>query len=109
MINKGTETTIQIQIKITNWKFDMKKKRHYRDHHCDLDSYSDSERDNVHGYHSMSTTHHSKHRDRDQRTSNVSQHYNGHDWYPQEKVKDMESYSHVSHVTVTAHNQKEKN
>ena len=46
-------------------KLDMKKKRHYCDHCCDLDSYSDSERDEVHGYHSMSTTHHSKHRDRD--------------------------------------------
>ena len=46
-------------------KLDMKKKRHYHDHHCDLDSYSDSERDKVHGYHSISTTHHSKHRDRD--------------------------------------------
>ena len=71
----------------------MKKKRHYHDHHHNLDSYSDSERDEVHGYCSMSATHHSKHRDRDQRTSNVSQCYDGHDWYLQEKVKDMESYS----------------
>ena len=75
---------------------DTKKKRHYHDHHHDLDSYSDSERDKVLGYHSMSTSHHSKHRDRDQRTSNVSQHYDGHDWYQREKVKDMESYSHWS-------------
>ena len=78
----------------------MKKKRHYCDHHHDFDTYSDLERDKVHGFCSMSTTHYSKHRDRDQRTSNVSQRYNGHDWYLQEKVKDMESYScqlHYSH------------
>ena len=84
----------------------MKKKRHYHDHHHDLDSYSDSERDEVHGYRSMSTTHHSKHRDR--RTSNVSQHYNGHDWYLQEKVKDMESYSRWSHYSHSPQPKREK-
>ena len=86
----------------------MKKKRHYSDHCHDLDSYSDSERDEVHGYCSMSTIHHSKHRDRDQRTSNVSQSYDGHDWYPQEKVKDMESYSHWSHDSCSPQPKREK-
>ena len=76
-------------------KLDIKRNRHYRGHCPDLDSYSHSERNKVHGYCSMSTTHHSK----DQRTSNVSQCYNRYDWYPQEKVKDMESYSHWSHYS----------
>ena len=44
-------------------KLDIKRNRHYHGHHPDLDSYSHSERNEVHGYHSMSTTHHSNHRD----------------------------------------------